>query len=68
MKVQIETAKNNSQRGPNFNATALISTPETRAFYRYSHGELVEFELTRYNRVPVRLTDEDQEGLTEFYK
>ncbi len=46
--------------------TYIHETEEERAFYRFECGKLVEFDLTKMNGQPVRLTKEECEEIDKW--
>jgi hypothetical protein len=64
MKCETENAKKQSQYLGE--RVAVEQDENNRRFYRFSEGKLVEFELTKWEGIPIRTTREEVEAAEEF--
>lgn len=56
-KVSLATARKESKRSPK---VIILEDEETRQFFRYDCGKLVEYDLTKFNGKQVKLTREEK--------
>ena len=54
--LKINTVRKESKRSCKI---LILEDKESRQFFRYDHGQLVEYDLTKFNGKPVRLTSEE---------
>jgi len=45
---------------------AVEMDEENRKFFRFNEGQLVEFEVTRWEGIPVKMTKEELEASEQF--
>ena len=63
-RKRIETARN---RSISENRDKLVIADQNkREFFRFESGEMVEYDLTKYNGTKIEYTDEEQESIRKL--
>lgn len=63
---QINQAIRHSQSSVPFNRCVIYEENNRREFFRFIHGELVEYDLTKFDGRAVRLTKQEKQLAEAF--